>query len=149
MNGPEHGMSLIVKTVARLTTGLILIYGLHIIAHGHLSPGGGFAGGVILALAAIQLLLAYGASAFRLRRSLRLAEIAEGLGALLFVGIALAGIAAGAFFLNFPEPGTPFRLASAGTIPLSNLAIGIKVGAGLTAIMLALVLFQPAPEDTP
>jgi len=43
----EKGMSLIVKTITRLTVGLILLYGIYIVLHGHVSPGGGFAGGVI------------------------------------------------------------------------------------------------------
>ena len=44
----EHGdgMSVIVKTVTRLTVGLIFLYGIYIVLHGHLTPGGGFAGGV-------------------------------------------------------------------------------------------------------
>ena len=56
----EKGMSLIVKTVTRLTVGLILLYGVYILSHGHVSPGGGFAGGVIIALSFIHLMLAYG-----------------------------------------------------------------------------------------
>lgn len=50
MKSNEQGMTLIVKTVTRLTIGLILMYGIYITLHGHLGPGGGFAGGVIVAL---------------------------------------------------------------------------------------------------
>lgn len=56
----EQGMSLIVKTVTRLTVGLILLFGIYIVAHGHVSPGGGFAGGVIIALSFINIILAFG-----------------------------------------------------------------------------------------
>ena len=58
----EHdaGMSLIVKVITRLTVGLILLYGIYIVLHGHISPGGGFAGGVIIALSFVNLMLAYG-----------------------------------------------------------------------------------------
>ena len=42
----EQGMSLIVKTITRLTVGLIILYGIYIVLHGHVSPGGGFAGGI-------------------------------------------------------------------------------------------------------
>jgi len=57
----EQGMSVIVKTITRLTVGLILLYGIYILSHGHLSPGGGFAGGVIVALSFVHLMLAYDA----------------------------------------------------------------------------------------
>ncbi len=40
----QAGMTLIVKTITRLTVGLILLFGIYIVLHGHLSPGGGFAG---------------------------------------------------------------------------------------------------------
>ena len=50
MSKEPQGMSLIVKTITRLTVGLILLFGIYIVLHGHLSPGGGFAGGVIIAL---------------------------------------------------------------------------------------------------
>jgi len=56
----EKGMSLIVKTITRLTVGIMLLYGIYIISHGHLTPGGGFAGGVIIALSFVNLMLAYG-----------------------------------------------------------------------------------------
>ena len=43
------GMTSIVKTVVRFTMGIIIIFGAYIVIYGHLTPGGGFAGGVILA----------------------------------------------------------------------------------------------------
>lgn len=59
----DKGMSLIVKVITRLTVGLILLFGIYIVLHGHVSPGGGFAGGVIIALSFIHLMLAYGKDA--------------------------------------------------------------------------------------
>ncbi|MBU3958757.1 MAG: hypothetical protein KKE91_02725, partial [Candidatus Omnitrophica bacterium] len=60
MQNKEPGMTLIVKTITRLTVGLILLYGIYIVLHGHLTPGGGFAGGVIIALSFVHLMLAFG-----------------------------------------------------------------------------------------
>ena len=57
---PQEGMTLIVKVITRLTVGLIFIFGTYIMLHGHLTPGGGFAGGVIIALSFIHLVLAFG-----------------------------------------------------------------------------------------
>ena len=138
----EKGMSLIVKTITRLTVGLILLYGIYIVFHGHVSPGGGFAGGVIIALSFIHLMLAYGKEEAFKRLSKQAASVFENLGAILFLGIALLGFTAGYFFLNFLSKGEPFRLFSAGIIPLCNIAISLKVGAGLFAIFVALVLLK-------
>lgn len=138
----EPGMSLIVKTVTRLTVGLILLYGIYIVSHGHLSPGGGFAGGVIIALSFVNLMLAFGKeTAFR-KLSEAGASFLESVGALLFLGIALLGLVWGEFFLNFLPKGEPFKLFSSGTIPFSNIAISLKVGAGLFTIFLAIVLLK-------
>lgn len=143
MKNPEKGMSIIVKTITRLTVGLILLYGIYIVLHGHVSPGGGFAGGVIIALSFIHLMLAFGKETALKKLSEVAASILESLGALMFLAIALLGILGGYFFFNFfVSKGEPFHLFSAGIIPLCNIAISLKVGAGLFAIFVAIVLFK-------
>ena len=142
----EKGMSVIVKTITRLTVGLILLYGIYIVSHGHVSPGGGFAGGVIIALSFVHLMLAYGEKAAFKKLSKARASLLENFGAILFLAIALLGFSGGIFFLNFIPKGNPFRLFSAGIIPLCNVAISLKVGAGLFAIFVALVLLKLKSE---
>ena len=142
IDNPHAGMSLIVKTITRLTVGLILLFGIYIVLHGHLSPGGGFAGGVIIALSFVHLMLAFGKDVAVAKISKGLASNLESIGALMFLSVALMGFLGGAFFLNVIAKGTPFKLFSAGTIPLSNLAISLKVGIGLFAIFLALVVLE-------
>lgn len=143
----DKGMSLIVKTITRLTVGLIILYGIYILSHGHISPGGGFAGGVILALSFVHLMLAYGKEVALEKLSRRVTSLFESMGAILFLGIALLGFTGGYFFLNFISKGEPFRLFSAGIIPLCNIAISLKVGAGLFAIFIALVLLRFDTEE--
>lgn len=138
----DKGMSVIVKTITRLTVGLILLYGIYIILHGHVSPGGGFAGGVIVALSFVHLMLAYGKETALRRLSKSMASFLESMGALLFLTIAVLGFAGGYFFLNFIAKGEPFTLFSGGIIPLCNIAISLKVGAGLFAIFVTLVLLK-------
>lgn len=138
-----HGMSLIVKTVTRLTVGLIFLYGIYIVLHGHLTPGGGFAGGVIIALSFINLNLAFGGAVSAKVFSKGSTSVVESLGAVMFLAIALLGLQWGGFFDNFLHPdGEPGMLVSAGTIPLSNIAISLKVGAGVFGIFLTLIVMQ-------
>ena len=143
MNKNNPGMSLIVKTITRLTVGLIFLYGVYIVLHGHLSPGGGFAGGVIIALSFIHLMLAFGKQAALKRLSEGAVHFFEDFGALFFLSLALLGFTGGYFFRNFfAEKGVPFALFSGGSIPLANIAIAFKVGAGLLAVFVALVALK-------
>ncbi len=147
MRRDEKGMTLIVKTITRLTVGLILLYGIYIVLHGHLSPGGGFAGGVIIALSFINLILAFGKETALKKLSEAWASIIESFGALMFLTIALLGFTGGYFFFNFfLNKGKPFTLFSAGIIPLCNIAIALKVGAGLFAIFAVLALYSGTRE---
>ncbi|MCM8761457.1 MAG: MnhB domain-containing protein, partial [Candidatus Omnitrophica bacterium] len=62
-NTEDRGMTLIIKTVTRITLGFILLYGIYIAVSGHVEPGGGFAGGVIVALSLVHVMLAFGKEA--------------------------------------------------------------------------------------
>ena len=53
-------MTLIVKTVTRITLGFIILYGIYIASNGDVAPGGGFVGGVIIALSFVHIMLAFG-----------------------------------------------------------------------------------------
>ncbi len=57
----------------------------------------------------------------------------------------MGGLAVGGFFVSWLPRGTPHRLASGGTIALSNFAVATKVAAGLVGIFLALVLASGKP----
>lgn len=148
MSNSQKGMTLIVKTITKLTVGLILMYGIYIVLHGHISPGGGFAGGVIIALSFIHLMLAYGKEVALKKLSKTMASTLESIGALMFIGIALIGFIGGYFFLNFfPSKGEPFKFLSSGIILPCNIAISLKVGAGLFSIFVILVIFTVLTKD--
>jgi multicomponent Na+:H+ antiporter subunit B len=135
------------RAMGAALVGPVLVLGAYVIAHGHITPGGGFSGGVVVAGA---LLLAYAAGqVVRLRRvgSITLLEGAEALGAAGFLALALGGlIAAGALLQNFLPLGTSGMLLSAGTIPVGNVAVGIEV-AGAVALIFAEFLEQTLLEE--
>ena len=149
MNGqPDRGMSEIVKTMTRLVSGFILVFGAYIVIFGHLTPGGGFAGGIIIAFAFLLLTLSFGQEVALSKFSLRATHVWDAIGASAFLAIALLGFAAARpdrfFFFNLDifSKTAEFELLSAGSIPLSNVAIGIKVGACLFGVFIALSLFR-------
>lgn len=139
-----EGMSTIVKKVSQLVAGLIFLYGIYIILHGHLTPGGGFAGGAIIAGAFILLILANGSSALNLRKEISGSSNTESVAILMVVILALMAMCLGlkVFFSNFLPLGNPGELISAGVIPLYNIFIGIEVAGAILTIFLALVIFK-------
>lgn len=141
MTQQEEGMTLIVKTIGRLVINFILLFGIYIVLYGHLTPGGGFPGGVIVATGFILLMLSFGRRVALRKFGDTAASLLDNFGALAFLIVALLGFVGGYFFLNFISHGTPFALFSAGTLPLSNIAIGLKVSASLYGVFVALAIF--------
>ena len=146
---PTEGMSPIVQTVAQWLTGFILVYGIYIVLYGHVTPGGGFAGGAIVACAFILVALAEGGRRAQAHLSRGAAASLDSVGLLLFWAVAMLGMAAAGhvFFTNFiaTSEGARFTLFSGGTMPVSNLGIGLKVGCSLFLIFLVLAALRVAP----
>jgi len=136
------GMSIIVKTVSHWMSAFIFLYGLYIVVYGHLTPGGGFAGGVILSCMFVLLILAFNKDFATVWFKRGVASKLDSAGALVFIALALLGLTSGGtFFLNFIQrqaPGEPMRLFNGGIIPLCNIAIAVKVCASLFLIVLIL-----------
>lgn len=124
--------SLVLNTGCRILFPLILVFGTYVFIHGHLTPGGGFQGGAIIASGFLLIYLGC-----RERRISRVASnIAESLGGLTFVIMGLLGLVFGGYFLlNFLPKGTANALFSAGIIPIIYIAIGFKVGSELAGII--------------
>jgi multicomponent Na+:H+ antiporter subunit B len=126
----------ILDFTARKLSPYILLFGMYVITHGHLSPGGGFQGGVVLASGLILLLLCKGKEEVENLFPARHLTILEALGFFLFLGAGLAGIAMGTYFLGaevYPAE-TARWFGGAGFIFVMNIIIGLKVGAGISLI---------------
>ena len=139
-------MSVIVRTVARWLKGFILLYGISIVLYGHITPGGGFAGGVVIASAFILLTLANGEPGGLLFFSKGAASTLDSVGVLLFLALAFAGMlwAGGIFFENFiaTKEHARFTLFSGGVIPLSNVGLGLKVASSLFLVFTVLAALR-------
>ena len=149
-------MSKIVRTVSIFLVMFIFIYGLYIIMHGHLTPGGGFQGGAVFASGVALLIVAFGAHKVHQSLEERYLSVLESGGALIFISLAFGGLAT-LFFYNFlvgspifghiPPPGSGAGdLWTGGVIPLMDIGVGIKVLAGLSAILLTLALATSVTE---
>ena len=113
-----------------------LMVGMDLVAHGHLTPGGGFQGGVVLATGLHLLYLTGSYPALQRLRPAGAFDAGEGAGAAAFAGLGLAGTALTGFFLaNVIPQGTFGRLLSAGTVPVLNAVVGLEVACG-TAVLL-------------
>ena len=128
--------SLILITGCKFLFPFILLLGIYIFIHGHLTPGGGFQGGAIIASG---FLLNYlGCSKKRI--SEKGINIIESLGGAIFIAIGLLGLFLGHYFLlNFLPKGAVSTLISGGIIPLLYITIGLKVGAELSGIIYKLM----------
>lgn len=132
------GMTPIVRNVAGLVSGFVVMYGLYVATTGHLAPGGGFAAGAIIVAAAVMLVLARGGEAIGGSRAQPRCRVLAGFGALAFVSLAAGGFLKGGWFVNFlPKSGD--GLLASGTILLSDASVCLMVAAGLIGIFLALV----------
>jgi multicomponent Na+:H+ antiporter subunit B len=126
----------ILDFTARKLSPYILLFGMYVITHGHLSPGGGFQGGVVLASGIILLLLCKGREEVEAFFPVRHLTILEAVGFFFFLGAGLAGVAAGTYFLGpaFLPAGAAAWFRGAGFIFIMNIIIGLKVGAGISLI---------------
>jgi multicomponent Na+:H+ antiporter subunit B len=121
----------------------------YVVAHGQLSPGGGFQGGVILATG---LHLAYVAADYRVLKRVRplaFLDAADAVGAGAFAGLGLAGLIAGVAYLQNVLPlGTFGQLSSGGLVPVINATVGLEVGSGVV-VLLARFIDQAVEIDSP
>jgi multicomponent Na+:H+ antiporter subunit B len=121
---------------------ITLLIGFDLISQGHLTPGGGFQGGVVLGTGMHLLYVAGRYSTLEQVRPVDLFDLGEAVGAGAFACLGIvAVVVSGAFLANFLPHGTIGHLLSAGTVPVLNGAVGIEVASG-TMVLLAKFLEQ-------
>jgi multicomponent Na+:H+ antiporter subunit B len=128
-----QGPSEILQTAARFLAPILLVFGVYIFVHGHLTPGGGFQGGVVIASATVLGL--FGEPDRRLRHGVM--TVLESISGAGYVVIGILGIVLVAGFLDprFLPTGSLGALLSAGAIPIIYSLVGIKVGTELAGIV--------------
>jgi multicomponent Na+:H+ antiporter subunit B len=133
----------ITRLTSRLVVPFIQVYGIYIILHGHLSPGGGFSGGAIFGASLVLIALSFNLSTGAKRISHTAASLLESGGALGFALIGLTALLLGNAYLANRAAGFPVGLAgqlfSGGVIPLITLFIGMKVASTMVTLFYNLI----------
>ena len=129
----DEGSGELIESGVEVVLPLILLFGAYVIMNGHLSAGGGFQGGAVVASGVMLLLLALPST--QLHHGFL--SVTESLAGVLYVSIGILGlIFAGGFLDSHILPKGEFgTLFSAGAIPLISTLLGIKVGAELSVII--------------
>jgi multicomponent Na+:H+ antiporter subunit B len=133
---PEVETSDATRVFTLMLVGMVTLFGIYIVSHGQISPGGGFQGGTILATSPLMVYLAGDFESFRRIASTRLVEPAEAAGAAGYVFIGLAAMGLGlAFLYNFiPQDGAG-TVAAGGTVALIDASVGLEVAAGFVLLL--------------
>jgi len=142
-------MSRIVRTVTGIIFGFIVVFGFYVVVHGHVTPGGGFQGGVIVASSFALLLVTYGHKKAEEFLNTNVLSFTESTGLVLFIVLAFLGLGV-SFFYNFltnsgglfghmPVIGVnPGDVYTGGLIPLMEIAVGLEVLSAVGVIILVI-----------
>ncbi len=129
---PKEEPNFIVKVASGVVLPFIVIVGTYIFIHGHLTPGGGFPGGAVIASGFLLMLLVETTRGLPERKL----SVTESLAGMTYAIIGLLGLVfAHEFLQNYLPLGEFTLLFSAGIIPLIYIAIGFKVGSELGGII--------------
>lgn len=152
--------SMILKIISLPISIILICLGIMTILGGHITPGGGFQGGAMIAAGIILSILVYGLGNSPLELSHTYIEVLESVGALGFIIFGLIGLFVGGFFLynvgadflnivpasiqnvfHYPD------VTNAGIIPYLNIFVGLKVFVGLSSIVIAFAGFKKLVEE--
>ncbi len=153
--------SMILKLISLPISIILICLGIMTILGGHITPGGGFQGGAMIASGIILSILVYGLGNSPLELSHTYIEVLESVGALGFVIFGLIGLFVGGFYLynvgtdvlnivpaaiqnvfHYPD------VTNAGIIPYLNIFVGLKVFVGLSSIVIAFAGFKKIVEES-
>ena len=118
-----------------------LVYVFYIILHGHLSPGGGFQGGVLMVALIALVYMGHGYRVTMDAFSYHILHTSEGLASIFYVALGLLGVAMGAQFAQnvLYTHGAIGDLYSSGTIFWMNVTVGVTVVTGIGSISLLMI----------
>jgi multicomponent Na+:H+ antiporter subunit B len=134
-NRKRPGRSEAVTLIARWFAPLTLVFGLYVILHAQLTPGGGFQGGVIVFAAFLLVYLGGGYGAWSRLTPGAVVHVAESCGILVYLLGGIVSLALGGVNLQNDLPlGKLGSILSGGLIPILNLGVALAVAAGFLSV---------------
>ena len=144
-----QGMSVIVQKITKVMVPAIFLLGIYVILHGHVTPGGGFAGGILLAGSLILMIIAYGVEIVQQEVKHNNARLYLSAGLLSFWALAIWGLTRGSFFYNLLHgtSDSASHFLSGGLILFFDIAIGIGVSAALYTVFTTFLIARERSTD--
>ena len=128
---------LILRVVTKLMIPFILVFGLYVITHGEIGPGGGFQGGVVLASAFILYGLVYGAGEMWKILPRKVTDTMACLGVLLYAGVGAFCLLAGYKFLDY----TAIKVSDPGGAESWGMTL-VEYGVGITVATVMVTIYN-------
>ena len=132
------GPSLIIEMGVRVMIPFIQLFGLYVIAHGHLSPGGGFQGGVVLGASFILMAIAFDLKTSLRFFSLRANAVMAASGVFIYTGTGVLCALLGGLFLDYSAMDVLLALGPVEWRSMGVFIVELGVGLAVTAIMASL-----------
>jgi multicomponent Na+:H+ antiporter subunit B len=138
----EH---VVIRRVSKFFIPFIQLFALYVIAHGDISPGGGFQGGVIIGASIILYIIAFGMKAGRTRVSEMLTDFMNSLGVIIYAGVGVACLLMGGAYLEYTKLAGSAGEGSHAEHALhlaSHLGIyAIEIGIGIVVASVMITIF--------
>lgn len=134
---------MILRICAKTLIPFILVFGLYVIFHGDLSPGGGFQGGVIIAAAFILYGVVHGAPAMRRFLPRKVSDALVAVGVLMYAGTGLYCLLAGRRFLDY----SAIKPSDHAGGDVWGMAL-VEYGVGFTVSMVMVTIYNEFSEGT-
>ncbi|NLK07070.1 MAG: sodium:proton antiporter [Firmicutes bacterium] len=132
----------VLRRVVALLLPFIQMFGIYVIMHGHTSPGGAFAGGMVVGLGVIGFSTVFGIEQGKTKMPEHVTTITESYGTLWYILMGLVGIFKGLPFLANKlavDVGVPGELTSGGLIGLIGVGVGIRVASTMVTLFFTMM----------
>jgi len=129
----------ILDLVSRKLAPFMFLFGFYLFAYGHLSPGGGFQGGVVIASGIILLSVSRGVTTAERLFPVSVLMAVEAVCFLLLIALGVTGSMTGAGFFGNPVREKIIAVPHVSMVLFLNVVIGLKVGAGVSLICMRLL----------
>lgn len=143
---PPHSEALLIA--GRLAVPITLVFGIYVVLHATVTPGGGFQGGVIIASAVLLRFLSEGYASWRDLMRSEILDAFEGGGAAMYAIAGLIPMLSGAAYLTNRLPlGQLKQMLSGGLMLVLNFGVGFAVVGGFGVLFLEFLEETRAAKD--